>query len=48
MVALMALWLSVQIRWKKDFVDFIEDEDVLADRMKCGNCDCQSICTNKK
>ena len=46
-VALAFGWLIVQVSWKRIFGDLIEDEDVLADRVKCGNCNCKTICTNK-
>ena len=46
-VLLAFVWLVVQIGWKKVFWDLVDDEDVLADRVKCGNCNCKTICTNK-
>ena len=46
-VGLMFVWLLVQNLWKKTFADYVSEEDALADRSKCGNCNCSTACSNK-
>lgn len=46
-VFLMSLWLIVQLFWKKTFADYVSDEDPMADRTKCANCNCTKACENK-
>ena len=46
-VGVMMLWVGVQAIWRKMFRNYIEDEDVLADRRSCGNCGCGTICQRK-
>ncbi len=48
MVGLMLAWVGVQSLWRKTFSDYVNDEDVLAERRSCGNCGCITICENKK
>ena len=43
-VGLMILWMGIQALWGKVFSDYISDEDVLAHRTRCGNCDCTTVC----
>jgi len=40
-------WAVVQKLWGNTFSDYLEDEDVLAGRTKCGNCGCTTACANK-
>ena len=46
-VGLMLLWLVVQTLWGRIFADYMDDEDVLADRRSCKNCGCTTACENK-
>ena len=39
-VALMLFWVLIQKIWAGVFRDYIQDEDVLADRRSCANCGC--------
>jgi hypothetical protein len=39
-VGLMLIWVGVQALWRNTFAEYIQDEDVLADRRSCGNCGC--------
>ncbi len=43
-VGLMVLWMLVQAAWRRAFTDYINDEDVLAQRRSCGNCGCSTAC----
>jgi hypothetical protein len=45
---LMVAWFFVQTKWKKAFADQMLDDDVLANRMSCGNCGCTTICQNNQ
>ncbi len=47
MIFLMILWGAVQSLWGKTFSDYMSDEDVLADRSKCSNCHCATVCKNR-
>lgn len=46
-VGLMITWVGVQFLWKQVFADEVEDEDAMAQRSKCGNCNCTTACENK-
>lgn len=46
-VLMMITWAAVQHIWKKVFSDNIIDEDPLAHRTTCGNCNCTTVCSNK-
>ena len=47
-VALMVLWVSVQIAWRKMFPDEVgRDEDVLAGRGGCGGCNHHGRCEDE-
>lgn len=43
-VGLMVLWMLVQAGWRRTFVDYLDEEDVLAHRRSCGNCGCSTAC----
>ncbi len=43
-VGLVITWVAVQLLWKKEFVDYLSDDDVLAGRSSCGNCGCTTSC----
>jgi hypothetical protein len=45
---LMVIWVGVQHLWRRTFADYIEDDDVLAERRSCGNCGCQQACPRKR
>ncbi|MCA9742102.1 MAG: hypothetical protein H6695_13005 [Deferribacteres bacterium] len=45
--ALMFVWLGVQIGWRKLFHEYVEDDDVLAGRKGCADCNCLGTCQNK-
>lgn len=47
-VGLMLAWIAVQFLWKQVFADHIDDEDAMAQRTKCGNCNCTTACENKR
>ena len=47
-IAMMTLWVIVQMLWRKTFAEYLSDEDVLADRRSCSNCGCTTICENKR
>jgi hypothetical protein len=47
-VSLMLMWVGIQSVWKTMFADEIESEDALADRSKCGQCNCGTICKKLK
>lgn len=47
-VALMLLWAIVQTLWRRVFSDYVQDDDVLAERRSCGNCGCATACENKR
>lgn len=44
MTGLMVLWFLVQNIWRRVFADYLEEEDVLAQRRSCGNCGCTKAC----
>ncbi len=46
-IGLMTTWVSIQWLWKRVFAEYISDEDVMADRTTCGNCNCTKACRNK-
>jgi hypothetical protein len=46
-ISMMILWFVVQSLWRKTFSDHITDEDALADRSSCGNCNCTTFCEKK-
>jgi hypothetical protein len=43
-VGLMIGWMLVQAGWRRAFADYVEEEDVLAERRSCGNCGCSTTC----
>jgi len=45
LAAVVAIWVGVQIAWKKAFPDAFCDPDALAGRMGCGG-GCKSISTS--
>ena len=47
LVGLVLAWVGVQALWRKVFADYVNDEDVLAERRDCGNCGCTTACENK-
>lgn len=47
-VGLAVIWLVVQRLWKSSFENYIEDDDVLAARGSCSNCNCMGgVCESK-
>lgn len=47
-IGLMFFWVLVQTVWRHVFQDYIQDDDVLADRRSCANCGCSGQkCTRK-
>lgn len=46
-ITLMVMWALIQSMWGKTFSDYVEDQDVLAGRTKCGNCGCTTACNNR-
>ena len=46
-LALMLGWVAIQSVWRKSFSEYIEEEDVLAERRSCGNCGCTTACKTK-
>ena len=46
-IGIMLLWVAVQTLWRNSFRDFINDEDVLAERRSCSNCGCTTLCQRK-
>lgn len=47
MTLLMVIWAIVQYYWGKMFSNTLPDEDVLAGRKGCGQCERASVCGNK-
>jgi hypothetical protein len=48
-IVLMLFWILIQTIWRNVFRDYIQDEDVLADRRSCANCGCSGqTCTRSK
>ncbi|MGL1887648.1 MAG: hypothetical protein OCD76_14120 [Reichenbachiella sp.] len=47
-VTLMIGWVVIQKIWITMFADEVESEDALADRSKCGQCNCGTICKKIK
>jgi hypothetical protein len=45
-LALMSIWILIQMLWKKTFAEYVSDEDAMADRTKCSNCNCTTACEN--
>ena len=43
-ITLMIGWAVVQSLWGKTFAEYMEEEDALAGRTKCGNCGCTTAC----
>lgn len=39
-IVLMLFWILIQGIWRGVFQDYIQDEDVLAERRSCANCGC--------
>ncbi len=46
-ISLMVIWIGIQSLWRKTFAKHVSDEDAMAERTKCGNCSCTTICMNK-
>ncbi len=46
-ITLMVAWIVIQSYWRKTFAEHVTDEDAMAERTKCGNCSCTTICKNK-
>lgn len=46
-LALLAIWVAVQIGWRKVFADVWSDPDALAGRMGCHGCSCETVCERK-
>jgi len=46
-VALLAIWVAVQLCWRKVFADAWSDPDALAGRMGCHGCSCETVCERK-
>ena len=47
--ALLALWLGVQIAWRRAFPGHVPvDEDILAGRLGCHDCTCSTPCENRR
>lgn len=47
-VGLMLIWVGIQTLWRRVFVSYINEVDVMAERRSCGNCGCIKACENKK
>ncbi|MEO9806002.1 MAG: hypothetical protein ABJF04_22275 [Reichenbachiella sp.] len=47
-VSLMIIWMGVQSMWRKMFSAHLSDEDALAERTRCTNCGCTTVCKNKR
>ncbi len=43
---LLAVWLAVQVSWRRMFPDGSADPDVLAERVGCGGCAARDRCEN--
>ena len=43
-ISLMILWVVIQSLWRKQFSNYIADDDVLVGRISCSNCGCTGIC----
>jgi len=46
-IFLMIVWFAIQTWWGKTFPDHVIDDDAMAGRTKCSNCDCTAECENK-
>lgn len=46
-VSLMTSWILIQLLWRKEFSEHVQDEDALAERTKCTNCGCTTVCKKK-
>ena len=46
--AILSGWLIVQLLWRLVFPGTPADEDALADRIGCHNCDCREPCENAR
>ncbi len=46
-ILVMTIWIGVQMIWRKVFADYISDEDVMAGRTSCRNCNCMGVCALK-
>lgn len=47
-IAMMTVWVIVQMLWRRTFAEYLSDDDVLADRRSCSNCGCTTACENKR
>jgi len=47
-VGLMVGWVIIQSFWKKTFIHYMKDDDVMADRISCSNCGCTTACKNNE
>jgi hypothetical protein len=44
---LCAVWLGVQLAWRRAFPDAAGDPDALAGRMGCHGCGCTDVCEKR-
>ncbi len=47
-VALMLAWAGIQQVWRKAFAEHVTDEDALAERTRCTNCGCTTVCEKSR
>lgn len=47
-VTMMIAWVGIQSLWRRSFSDHLFDDDVLAERNKCTNCGCTTVCTKRR
>ncbi len=46
-ISMMVGWVFIQALWRTVFSDHVSDEDALAERTKCSNCGCKTVCKKK-